>query len=337
MVRLWVRWLAALAFVVGLGLIVAANRREIPAAGRALRGANAGWLALGALALLAWWLARIAIHAGCRSAFGLPGYRELVDLLPVTLAAVAVNSAVKSAGLAGLTIFASDGRRRSLATGPVAGAYLVAVAVGEIGVVTVLTVALCVVWLDGRLAGAEIVAAAVFLGFFGLRVTVLVSAARSRSALRRVWSLPRSIIDRLLRRAAQPATTAADELYDAVQLVRSHPVAVLPASLAAIGVDLLGATMLWVSIAAVGGGSRPVAALVAYAISVLFSIVSLFPGGVGVAEVGAAAVLASFHLPLAIAGAAVVVYRLYAFWLPLAAGAIAARWLRTRAAPRLAR
>lgn len=54
-----------------------------------------------------------------------------------------------------------------------------------------------------------------------------------------------------------------------------------------MAIDLLGAMMLWATLAAVGAGNRPVVVLVAYPISTLFGIVGVSSGGLGFVEVGA--------------------------------------------------
>lgn len=149
------------------------------------------------------------------------------------------------------------------------------------------------------------------------------------------WTLPARAVDWVLRRPAREHNvTGADELYDAVGLLRRRPVAVLPAVGCAVVIDLLGVVMLWAALAAVGGGNRPVVALVAYAISTLFGIVGVLPGGLMFVEVGAVAVLVSFDTAVGVAAAAVVVFRVLQFWLPLAVGLAVSWWLRRRGTAR---
>ena len=95
-------------------------------------------------------------------------------------------------------------------------------------------------------------------------------------------------------------------------------------------IDVLGAAMLWAAVAAVGGGSRPVLALVTYAMSALLGIVGMLPGGLGFVEISAVAMLASFGVPVGLAAAAVLVFRVWDYWLPVALGGTAAWWLRRR-------
>ncbi len=85
---------------------------------------------------------------------------------------------------------------------------------------------------------------------------------------------------RILRRnpAGAAAEARADELHDAVLLLRWSPVAVLPAAVAAGAVEAAGVALLWTVLAAVGAPHSLATAVVGYAISVLFSIVGFLPG-----------------------------------------------------------
>ncbi|MDQ3764846.1 MAG: lysylphosphatidylglycerol synthase domain-containing protein [Actinomycetota bacterium] len=306
-----------------------ANRGELPVVGQVLGGAQRGWLVGGVLLLGCWWVAWVLLHAASRRALGVGGYAETGRLIPVTLAAVALNLAVKSGGLAGLAAFAADARRRDLPRGPVSGAYLLAAAFADVGFIVTLAAAVTVTWMNAQLTRPEVAAVALFVVLLVMRVVVLGAALRSRDALRRMWTMPARLWDWLRRGPRRhPDTVTADELYEAVSLVRARPRLALPALGFAIGVDVVGAAMLWAALAAVGGGNRPAVALVAYAISGVFGVVGVLPGGVGFVELSAAAVLVCFGTPTAVAGAAVVLFRVWEFWLPLALGAPVAGWLR---------
>ncbi|MDQ3887381.1 MAG: flippase-like domain-containing protein [Actinomycetota bacterium] len=88
--------------------------------------------------------------------------------------------------------------------------------------------------------------------------------------------------------------------------------------------------MLWAALAAVGGGNRPVLALVAYAIAGLFGVVGVLPGGLGFVEVSTSVVLTSFGVPVGLAVAAVVLFRVWDYWLPVAVGGAVAWWVSRR-------
>jgi uncharacterized membrane protein YbhN (UPF0104 family) len=210
---------------------------------------------------------------------------------------------------------------------------VLAAVLADVAFVVTLGAAVVVVWVDGQLTRGELVAVGVFLVFLAVRVGALIAAFRDRELLRRLWTLPARAWDRLRRRSARVYDTApADGFFDAIALVRGRPGAALPALGYAACIDVLGAAMLWAALAAVGGGNRPVLALVAYAISALFGVVGVLPGGLGFVEVGTAAVLVSFGVPVGLAAAAVVLFRVWDYWLPAAFGGAAAWWVRRRVA-----
>jgi uncharacterized protein (TIRG00374 family) len=88
--------------------------------------------------------------------------------------------------------------------------------------------------------------------------------------------------------------------------------------------------MLAVAVAAVGGGTAVGAAVTAYVLSAVFAALGPLPGGLGVVEVGAAAVLVASGLSLATASGAVLLFRLAEYWIPLAVGGLA--WAAARSA-----
>jgi uncharacterized protein (TIRG00374 family) len=329
MAHRWVRLVTSALAIGALVALVVANRAELPVAGRAIRGADREWLLIGSVFLLGWWAAWVLLHTTSRRATQVLAGRELLRMVPVTLGGIALNMAVKSGGLAGVTLFDSEARARGLVRGRVHAAYLLATAFAELAFLVTLLIGIALTWWDGRLTRTEVVAVVVFLVFLLLRGAALVAAVRSREALRRIWTLPARWWDRLRRRPERTHDLSApDELYEAVSLLMGRPRAALVPLASAVAIDLIGVAMLWAAIAAVGGGNHPVMAAIAYTISVLFGIVGVLPGGLGFAEVGVVAVLISFGMGTGLAAAAALVFRVWEFWIPLAVGSLLVWWVR---------
>jgi uncharacterized protein (TIRG00374 family) len=210
-------------------------------------------------------------------------------------------------------------------------AYVLVVVLGELAFAVTLLAAIVVVAADGHLSRDEVVATAVFVAYFAGRLALLVAATRSRQAIRRLYALPRRLAARLRAisaPASEHATSAADDLFDALALVRARPLASAPALVHALLVEVLGVAMLWSVMRAVGLHLSPAVAFVAYAVSVLFTIVGVLPGGLGFVEVTMGAVFVSFGASAASAAAGVVLYRVLELWLPALVGAVAAAHLR---------
>jgi uncharacterized protein (TIRG00374 family) len=199
----------------------------------------------------------------------------------------------------------------------------------EVAFGATLFVAMLVVWVSDRLTGAEITASTVFALYLAVRVGILVVAWRSRRSLRRLFVLPGRVASWLRRRPHQPSGhRAADDLHEAMSLVRRAPARSLPTVAHAVGVAVLGVLTLWAVVAAVGAGHSVIVALVGYSVTVLFTIVGLLPSGVGFVEVSLGAVLVSFGVDGPRAAAVVVLYRIFQLWLPVVAGAVLAPRVR---------
>jgi uncharacterized protein (TIRG00374 family) len=95
------------------------------------------------------------------------------------------------------------------------------------------------------------------------------------------------------------------------------------ALLASVANWTLDYMVLLVALIAVGAQPRPSLVLVAFAGSAVLGMIPLTPGGLGFVEVGLTAMLVAAGIPGPDATLATLAYRLFQFWLPIPAGAIA--------------
>ena len=86
---------------------------------------------------------------------------------------------------------------------------------------------------------------------------------------------------------------------------------------------LLDAASLWAFVAAFGHAANPVELFTAYGIANVLAVIPVTPGGLGVIEATAAALLVSFGIPHAVATLGVLGWRLVNFWLPIPLGVVA--------------
>ncbi len=91
---------------------------------------------------------------------------------------------------------------------------------------------------------------------------------------------------------------------------------------------LFDAASLWVFIAAFHHYLSPIDLLVAYGLAQIVAVIPITPGGLGFVEGVLAPTLIGFHVPAAIAGPAILGYRLVNFWLPIPVGGLAYMSLR---------
>jgi uncharacterized protein (TIRG00374 family) len=314
-------WAAVGGFIV---VFVIQNHSDLPDAWRSVLRAHKGWLGLCAIAMVVWLFNLSRLHSTAQRAAGLRVAR--FDLLRPAITGNSLNLVTKSGGMAGLSVFLAEAARRGKPRGPVIAAYAFAQALGEVAFALTLAVALGLIWVDGRLSHAEIVAACVFVVYLTVRLGLLVAAVRSRESVRRLHATPTRIIATIRHRPAPTVDhSAADELFDAMLLVRRQPRRAFPVAVHAIALEAIGVVELWAAAAAVGASTSLLVAFIGYAVSVLFTIVGFLPGGIGFVEISLGAVLTSYGASIATATAAVVVYRAAELWLPLIIGFALAR------------
>lgn len=95
------------------------------------------------------------------------------------------------------------------------------------------------------------------------------------------------------------------------------------ALIAAVANWMLDYLVLVTALVAVGADPRASLVLVAFAGSAVLGMVPITPGGLGFVEVGLVAMLTLAGIPSPDATLATLAYRLYQFWLPIPAGAVA--------------
>jgi uncharacterized protein (TIRG00374 family) len=309
-------------------VFIAANREDVPATLRAIRQARTPFLLAALLLTLAALGTQIALHTSAQQTVGIDvSARQLAG--PIVVGGF-LNLVVKSGGMAGLAPLLGAARRRGQARGNTIAGYLLVNVLGHVAFVAALFASIVMLVMDGRFSRVDAGATLVFLLLTAVQVVALVAALRSRDAVRRLYTLPHRLRDAVLRRRQRNPSdtdddrvTSADDLFDAVQLVRSRPRAALPSMTFALLVEVIGMAQLWCVLKALGESPGIVVPVVAYSVSVLFTIVGVLPGGLGFVEVGLAAVLVSFGSAGTVAAAAVVLYRVCELWIPSLFGLIA--------------
>jgi uncharacterized protein (TIRG00374 family) len=128
---------------------------------------------------------------------------------------------------------------------------------------------------------------------------------------------------RFPRIVGQRAIGALDSLADELAQWRAEPARVRRAVIWAIINWIVDAAGLWVALLAVGVRVDPIVALVAFALAHIAGMLPVTPGGLGVVELTLAATLVGFGTPPAPTALGVALYRIFNYWLPIPAAAVA--------------
>jgi uncharacterized protein (TIRG00374 family) len=138
------------------------------------------------------------------------------------------------------------------------------------------------------------------------------------------------IMRRILRRSA-PVPSMAQRLVVSRDFVRTALAESWKQAVpAALGNQLFDFLALYVSLLAVGSHVNPVLVLLAFVAGSALAMIPITPGGLGFVEAGLTGVLTLAGVTPEHAVLAVLLYRLFSYWMPLPAGLVASILFRRR-------
>ncbi len=325
--------------VAGLGLaLVAFSFSELEEITVTLQQAHPWFLGLAVLVQGGWLLVLGGVFHSLYAALGLKESRQRMMLMAP--ASIFVGTVTPSAGTGGLAVFLSDARQRGHAAGKVTVAGALFLLLDQAAFLCVLAVGIAVLFRRGHLGPGEISASLVLLAVACVLASILYLAYRSPVALGARLALAARILNRLvhpfLRRQwlseARAHEFAAEVSEGLGSLPRNPGSLIRPFLLSVTNKILLMGVLLFsflcfdvpVSAGTIVGG---------FSIAYLFLIVSPTPSGIGVVEGIMPLALRTLGVNLAQAVLVTLAYRGITFWLPLAVGAVALRFLTRKPAP----
>jgi uncharacterized protein (TIRG00374 family) len=283
------------------------------------------WLLLGLLLEALSFAGQVVLfRAVYRGSGGRIGYRDSYE---ITVAGHAATRLLASAGTGGMALTAWALRRHGLTAKEIArrmiaflilmySFYMHALLVGGLGLWT------------GALSGGGSIAltlfpAALAAGVTGMALAAPVAGAPVARLLRRHALSPDRRFATTAGRLAAAVEAVADGVRLAVGMIQERRFGVIGAPMW-WGFDV---AVLWASFHAFGAPPPLGVILMAYFVGTLANTLPL-PGGIGGVEGGMIGAFIAFGVAPAPAVAAVLAYRLFAFWLPTIPGAIAYLQLR---------
>jgi uncharacterized protein (TIRG00374 family) len=197
------------------------------------------------------------------------------------------------------------------------------------------TLALPLVALPAIVSGAPIDHDLAVAGYLGIAVLALMGVfagvvLATPAPIGRVAHAVQWFANRTIRRR-RPLSRLPEELSeDREFLLRTLGAGWKKAILAAAGNTAFDYLALLAALRAAGADPRPSLVLLAYTSAELLALIPLTPGGLGFVEVGLIGTLSVAGVSGHAAVAAVLLYRLAAYWLPIPAGAVAYLLFRHR-------
>jgi uncharacterized membrane protein YbhN (UPF0104 family) len=304
-------WASALLLLAAV-VVVAVHHVEEHALAQLLERARPRWLLAAALLQAATYFCTAIAWGRPLARAGAP--QPLRALLPLALAKQFTDQALPSLGLSGNVVLVRGLERRGAPRPLAMAALLVDLVAFRVAYLVVLLAALAVLAWHRDLSTAQLVVAAVF--------TVVALAAP-------LAVLPlRHHLDRLPARVREfgPLRQLVDALAAAPPELLRDPLLLTTVTGCELGVFLLDAATLGTALLAVGAPARPDLVFACYVMAAVAGTLAIVPGGLGVFEGTAVAVLHLLGVPIAAALAATLLLRGFTFWMPMLPGL----WLTQR-------
>jgi len=260
---------------------------------------------------------------------------QLWRMSKMYLASNFLNLAAPTAGLSGMTIFISEAEHHGLSRGRATFVNFFAYFLYYAVFTLVLLFGLFYLVFNHQLYQYQVVTASILLGMIFLIVFVAVLAVEEAARLNKLFSLVAQVVNfitRLFNKKQVFSSNAVNilsrEIHESMRYIQKKYKALwLPIFhvLLAEAIDILTLYYLFL---AFKYPIYPGVLITAYAICILFTLVSITPGGIGIVEAAMIFVLTNLGVPVELSAIVVFVYRIIGYWLPFGAGFVAFRSLQ---------
>ena len=284
------------------------------------------------------WLVNIA--AAFQSTYRLVGVRErLSHLIPLTTVANFLNVVAPSYGIGALAVLIADGRRRGKPAAKVSTAVILFIVYDYLGFMMVLALGLTVMAkhdvLDTVLIAASAFAISIAVVLITLTLLGIQSAERLGQAVLSLTNLTNRVVRPFLHRELISLSRSqgfANDFSEGLQHIRSSPSGLILPAILALTQKALMITILYLVSVAFHYPLNLDTLIASFSTSYLFTIASVTPSGVGFVEGAMTLYLQALQVPLATSAVISIAYRSITFWLILAYGIVAIRWVGYRPA-----
>ncbi len=330
MKRRWLLWVLVIAFV----WVVLSHFAELKTLATTLTQGKWQWVALALALQIGYYLLYTALY---QAAFSTVEVRSRVwQLLPVVLGSLFINVVAPTGGTAGNALFLDDAARRGESPTRTAAGVLLALAADFVMFAAVLLGGLLFLLVKHDLQLYEIVGAiALFVLIAALGGVLLLGLWRPTLLWALFGWLQRAVNGLAARLKRSPflaedwAESTATEFTGASTAIAAHPGRLLRTLGIGLLEQLCDVASLYALCLAFYGPVSPGVVVAAYGIGVLFWIVAITPGGIGVVEGVMPLVFVSLDVPGAAASVITLAFRGLSFWLPVFLGFLLLRRIKT--------
>jgi len=253
---------------------------------------------------------------------------KLKKWVVLSLASNFINLIAPAGGLSGMAVFISEAESqkmtKSRATFVSIFSYFLLYGV----FLLVLLFGLFYLMFNHQLYQYQIITASVLFGMIFLILILIVIAAGEAVRLKKVFQFFASILNFLatitIRRhnliSHENVAILTREINESLKLIQRKSKGLWLPVFHVLLIEILDILTLYYIFLAFQFPIYPGVLISVYAISVLFSLISITPNGLGIVEALMILVLTNFSVPVELATIAVLGYRLFTFWIPFLLG-----------------
>ena len=253
---------------------------------------------------------------------------RLKRFITLSLSSYFANLAIPSAGLSGVAIFVSEaekhGMTKTRSTFVNIFGYLMYYGV----FLFILLFGLFYLLFNHQLLPYQITTAAILFGMVLFMILVLVAAIEEATRLKKLFKLVATIANFFMRIIFNRGNVikradvyfASQDISEGIEHIEKDYKKLWLPILHVILIELIEIMILYYLFLAFGYLIYPGILLTTYAISVLFSVISITPNGIGFVEAAMIVVLTSLSVPIELATVVVFSYRLLTYWVPFIIG-----------------
>lgn len=251
----------------------------------------------------------------------------------LSLSSSFANLAVPTAGISGMAIFMVEAKKHGVSKTRAAFINIFGFLMYYGVFLFVLLFGLFYLLFNHQLLRYQIITAAILFGMVLFLLLVLVAAIEEAARLKKLFKLfagvanffTRVLLNRgnIIKKA--DVYFASQDISEGIGHIKSNYRKLWLAILHVVLIELIEIMVLYYLFLAFGYPIYPGVLLTVYAVSVLFSIISITPGGVGFVEAAMIVALTSLKVPVELAAVVTFSYRLLTYWMPFVIGYFAFR------------
>ncbi len=327
------RWLLVL-ILTGFAALVAVRQQEVVRVLSTLGRGRWPWILAAALLQGAFYLVYAAEYRLGLASVGVES--RVRDLVPVLFASLFLKAIVPSGGVSALAVVVDDAARRGQSAVRAAQGALLVLVADLTAILPLVAYGLHHLAYRQALEPYQIVASTILLLFTGSLAGMILLGRWLPGRLHALFRALQHIVNGLAGQLGRPVPLAetwaeqqADDYVRAAKGLSEAPRLLGSTLGVAMAACLVNLASLYALSLAYGWPLRPGTLIAGYMLNIVFSIVTIIPHGIGVAEGAMALVLASLGVTTTSAVAITVAFRGLNVWLPLAIGFFFLRRVRS--------